>query len=167
MNSFDENVQHIVINKELCKQQLIFRSAAINSVKLNFLHPQIFPKPLSISISNSENFLSKSDFPKKIIAAEPLLKFHLCPILRIGLDKSEIFSDPDEKEILQSVENDEQLKEVIKQQQETLINEAQDNVKKQNSFSLQPKIIFLGTGAAIPSKYRNGSFFLSFLSTFF
>jgi ribonuclease Z len=161
MNSFEESAHHIVINKEICKQQLIFRSAAIHSIKLNFVHSELFPKPkyTSTPACSINDLFKKDNVPKWVVAAEPLMKFHLCPLSAIGLDVSELLSDFNEQEILQSLQADEQLKNTIKQQQ-SLIIEAENNPNDEKLIQPQPTIVFLGTGAAMPSKYRNGILFL-------
>jgi len=158
MNSFEESAHHIVINKEICKQQLIFRSAAIHSIKLNFVHSELFPKPkyTSTPACSINDLFKKDNVPKWVVAAEPLMKFHLCPLSAIGLDVSELLSDFNEQEILQSLQADEQLKNTIKQQQ-SLIIEAENNPNDEKLIQPQPTIVFLGTGAAMPSKYRNVS----------
>jgi ribonuclease Z len=150
MNLFSENVQHILVNKQVCSQRHMFKSTATMQIKMNQLSQKIFPK--SYSLDNPPVLLD--GLPGRVTPAEPLLKFTLSPATHIGFEMDSILSRLNEDEILSVFKEDKELVEkmaVVKSHQQNVTpNHVPENWKG-------VQLTFLGTGSAIPSKYRNVS----------
>lgn len=161
MQSFNSAVQHVVVNADHCPRPIVFNSSAANQLRLNSLHPYIFPvvaetREASRPLPEAENL--------KLVSALPLLKFHLSPITAVGLDYSEVsapltlekamapFTNPQQDKHQSFPENRAKLEKALLAHQQRLESTFG------NAVPPDPlDVIFLGTGAAIPSKYRNVS----------
>ncbi|XP_049849537.1 uncharacterized protein LOC126319882 [Schistocerca gregaria] len=147
MKSFNLNVEHIIINADCCKKPIIFRSSALYQAKLYALRPDIFQLPAS-SESTDVLWMESGQFPQRMTVAQPLLKVMLGS-QSVKIDDSLCFKDC--TPFCDSVNSD-------------TINLGSDSktqsssIQGQGPFSSDPfEVVFLGTGAALPSKYRNVS----------
>lgn len=158
MHSFGPNTQHVLVNEHACPQRPVFIGATRNHHKLHALHPGIFPMPhLDYSVPTLPGGL-----PKKAVVAEPLLKFLLAPPTAVGLDTSEVLKPIDEREVAEEMESNEELREssaVLRAWLRAFEGSEAALATRQRfgGADRQPEVVFLGTGAAIPSKYRNVS----------
>lgn len=164
MRSFKDEVQHIVINKDHCARPIVFDSSAANQLRLNTLHPYVF-RPVSesrVPFSPIPEVTGSSGAQLKIVPATPLLKFHLSPIASVGLDSSELSKPLDLNEVMapfqESVHpvfaaNRKELTKHWFDHQTRLVSRPVVESHQANPFY----VVFLGTGAALPSKYRNVS----------
>jgi hypothetical protein len=153
VSKFQKKCHHLVINKDVCQNRIIFNDSGELQCKLNMVNENIFP----ISSFDTKSFKS-SDFS----VGDPLQLFKLAPKNFIGLDLTTVLKEYKPLEIKENVKksNLELIKEIevyklIKKSTYDLTNE------HEAILSTIPKgeveIIFLGTGCAIPSKYRNGN----------
>lgn len=151
--------------------------------KLNRLFPETFPALWNPSASSSSSSVSlekdqsiseeRSSIITNIIAGEPMLKYHILPLKRVGLDHSEVLVNT-------SNESSTTAASAMVQEEDFLATLDQDLVSRAtlhkdafpalststtSSPSQQERLrfFFLGTGCAIPSKYRNVSSTLCYL----
>jgi hypothetical protein len=131
---------------------------------LHVVHPQIFPK----ESLHPHTLLQLSLSHLKIAPADTMLQVHFQPPSLRGLNRSKVVGLVDEEAITRPFIEDPVLSELLKKFREdcSLVGfpieekhrhryeEAADTVmKKRGEF----EVSFLGTGAAIPSRYRNVS----------
>ncbi len=92
-------LKHIVINKEVCAKNFIFRSTAENQYKLNNIEPTIFPLPYhnsnSIDLPGifvfalfSYAHFCLAGLPKLTHKGENSMQLHFAPISKYGIDRS-------------------------------------------------------------------------------
>lgn len=115
------------------------------------------------SASSSSDATSPAQL--KIIPASPLMKFHLSPAISFGVDHSEQSAKLDFETVMAPFETS--VNPVFASNRATLQThldthwknmEALEKARKEKSAEPNPyTVIFLGTGAALPSKYRNVS----------
>jgi ribonuclease Z len=158
MHSFGTTTQHVVVNEHACPQRPVFLGATRNHYKLQTLHPGIFPMPCL----GSRTPTLPGGLPKKTVVGEPLLKFLLAPPTAIGLDTSEVLKPVEEKEVAEEMDKNEELRESAAALRAWLqsfdASDAAEAARQRfGGPANQPEVLFLGTGAAIPSKYRNVS----------
>ncbi|KAH9301436.1 hypothetical protein KI387_013019 [Taxus chinensis] len=220
--------QHIMAGHEVKNTKYpILKSSARLSTRLNFLCPQLFPVPgyrspgvaNTLEVASAQTNQDEGRMVHGSVLSDNLLKFHLRPYARLGLDQSSVPSLPtasdliDEllSEIPEIVDASKQIfqlwNSVPAEQNEnpehiepqasafveepwiaegTIISESEFNVtsngdaQKESQFKLpvrvnccksteeipkcldgrsrdEMEIVFLGTGSAQPSKYRNVS----------
>lgn len=141
---FNFKAQHIVISKELCKQEIVFRASAYNHMKLHYIDPIIFPKPYfdykPTSVISDSLYESLNVQP-----ASSLMVYHLLPTNIRGIDRSNCIEPLNFDEIQESMKKDPKVNE--------LLSKLEKYEQELDNFDL----LFLGTGSAIPSQYRNVS----------
>eukprot|EP01134_Creolimax_fragrantissima_P004945 CFRG4945T1 len=152
-SAFGITAEHIFINSELCSQSVIFKSQARAQAKLNVVDENIFAPPCEshVNVKDALSLLKQPLYTNQGRVAEPMLRYQLLPKKRAGFLESE--SD--------THQTPHEMKKVA---QQLLADHAYDGVdeksKKSHEFPHTDKnveIVFLGTGSAIPSKYRNVS----------
>eukprot|EP01080_Neovahlkampfia_damariscottae_P009910 gene9910-2232_t len=156
ISKFNQHCQHMVINKDVCQNRIIFNASGELQCKLNMINEKIFP------ISNFNNNIL-NNFPlKNYIIGDPLQNFILAQSnkMEIGLDSSNTMIEYKTKDIQHSISkiNKELIKEIeiYKNIKKSKFDESNEHEKMLNELSEgEFEIIFLGTGCAIPSKYRN------------
>ncbi|KAI7866708.1 beta-lactamase-like protein [Spinellus fusiger] len=154
MNTFPDETEHIISTKLLSPQTVLYKRHALSQWKLSQLNTSIFPIP---KYNNSPQLVldTFSDLPPRTI---PLVNDSICHLEpRTGTDpnapKSYIFdptntADPD----IQSFDADGECRQII----EKAVQEA-EKVPLESFPGDDLEVITLGTGSAIPSKYRNVS----------
>eukprot|EP01105_Mastigella_eilhardi_P000630 TRINITY_DN1073_c0_g1_i1.p1 TRINITY_DN1073_c0_g1~~TRINITY_DN1073_c0_g1_i1.p1 ORF type:complete len:781 (-),score=151.06 TRINITY_DN1073_c0_g1_i1:1373-3715(-) len=167
MNMFKPTVQHIIANAN-SPSEVVFRSSATLQLKLNLLHPTLFPLPvLPATAADSGVYAPAQGFPPHTRCARNLLKYVLGPPRNVGLDESdlattkfsvsdtlcEVFEKPDLVECLSEFRASMQLPPLP-----TSLSLCTDSPQPcptlpNDSF----RVTMVGTGAALPSKYRNVS----------
>eukprot|EP00002_Diphylleia_rotans_P015167 TRINITY_DN2937_c0_g1_i6.p1 TRINITY_DN2937_c0_g1~~TRINITY_DN2937_c0_g1_i6.p1 ORF type:complete len:637 (+),score=123.14 TRINITY_DN2937_c0_g1_i6:386-2296(+) len=151
LESFAEKVQHIVANPDCCSHRLVFTSAATFVKKLNYIDDDLFP---SLYSSDAPLELSSLELPSQCMAAKSLMKIVLHPPTQIGMDLSQIVTEPSADEIRTEIDSLSQADFPAKlSEYKARSREREIEVKK--SFPDDFTLLFLGTGSAIPSKYRN------------
>ncbi|OQS02614.1 zinc phosphodiesterase ELAC protein 2 isoform 2 [Thraustotheca clavata] len=140
--AFGSSTQHILVNHTLCPQWTTFRASAMLQAQLHHLFPANF------SATHHEDKPIESittEFGTAIIGQQ-LLKFNLVPVAKQGVDRTSCFSSLDFEDIIASTQ--------------LMLKDANVVLKTPNATSSSPtlqngSVTFVGTGSAIPSKYRN------------
>eukprot|EP01113_Clastostelium_recurvatum_P042256 TRINITY_DN6835_c2_g2_i1.p1 TRINITY_DN6835_c2_g2~~TRINITY_DN6835_c2_g2_i1.p1 ORF type:complete len:664 (+),score=198.65 TRINITY_DN6835_c2_g2_i1:98-1993(+) len=154
MQSFGSETRHVVINAQMCAHNYIFNSATEHQIKLSELHRDVFPRPLCTP--HPQVGLPEAITPFSC-AAQNLMKLVLAPSASAGIDLSEAL-------LMQAATTEASLDpQAISQYFGTipgLFSEMdkfrawkEGHVYDQTARS--PSVTFLGTGSALPSKYRN------------
>ncbi|KAI8825010.1 beta-lactamase-like protein [Fimicolochytrium jonesii] len=134
MKKFSENTQHIVISRKHNPASVTTVSAGKLQYRLNMLDNEIFPLPYIPGI------------PKNVIAAAPLTNYILEPAPK--LDFSECLKPLDFPHIQAQAK---------KQLEGYILSDGNENGASRNEDEEGVSVIPLGTGSAIPGKYRNVS----------
>lgn len=145
-------VQHWIFNEDYCPQSAVFQSSAVNLSKLHLLDNAVFRTPFSTEQPSVD---IRTDFPSQsILAGCPLDAFHLAPLNSLGLDKSEALKP------LQPIVNaalHKLLDPTVNSEFVSAFNALQQLQLEQTTPNQGFEVVCLGTGAALPSKYRNVS----------
>jgi ribonuclease Z len=155
MASFGSEVQHMVFNEDHCASEIVFQSSAVNLNKLSVLDDAVFRKPFTSEIPRVRIAQDFAGSPIKVLAGRPLDTFHLAPLNALGLDRS------DSLKPLQPL-IDSALAKLMDPSANSEFVAEYDKLKQAPSSSVAAlssgfEVVCLGTGAALPSKYRNVS----------
>eukprot|EP01125_Pyxidicula_operculata_P016438 TRINITY_DN5659_c0_g1_i1.p1 TRINITY_DN5659_c0_g1~~TRINITY_DN5659_c0_g1_i1.p1 ORF type:complete len:871 (-),score=205.67 TRINITY_DN5659_c0_g1_i1:247-2859(-) len=153
-HSFNKNVEHIFINEDVCAKPMVFTSWCINQTKLNHLNNSIFPEPFSNEIPEQKlpDSLIPNNNNNKYHPAVPLLLYNVAP--KQGFDYDGILKPIDKDDIIKTTFTKEIEEARMKFLHDTNTITTSSSNESDNHPSL-PHIVFLGTVAAVPSKYRN------------
>ncbi|ORX93536.1 Metallo-hydrolase/oxidoreductase [Basidiobolus meristosporus CBS 931.73] len=152
MNSFGPETQHIVAHTDICSQTIAFTGSAKTQLKLSHMDNEIFPLPY---FSNTPNkpLLSIPNLPEKTVEASSLLAYHTEP--KQNLDVSYVLPpfDPESEEYKTTLADREDYLAAIKELKESL----PESLNPTTTSGHDVVVTTLGTGSALPSKYRNVS----------
>lgn len=150
---FGSDVDHVLLNHEGCAQKTVFRASANLQAQLQTVFPNAFPKSdyeerdaeIAFSRTIQHEIAGAGSKCKPVIPAESMLSYTITPVMRRGFDASRCFQRLDHQTIEESTR---------------AIRGSLASAEKDNTTTLEPpkvhgRITFLGTGCAIPSKYRN------------
>ncbi|OQR99344.1 hypothetical protein ACHHYP_20309 [Achlya hypogyna] len=139
--AFGSSVQHIVVNHSACPQSTVFRASAALQVQLHDLFPTTFPPAHHEAAVPEATVLPFGS----AIVGQPLLKFNLLPVAKQGVDRAGC---------LVPLATDK-----ITAQTRATLTEANVVLAPVSTPAARGKqagsVTFLGTGSALPSKYRN------------
>jgi ribonuclease Z len=173
MKSFGSDTQHIIINHTACPQYTVFESSRITLNMLQHLEPNVFLGKPSSSGMDSTQYPVLSDHKElNIVAAQPLMRYTVLPSVRQGINTTDMLAadctnrfdakfaslreaNPDFDTQLQNARNT--LQQVRASKAEHLTDEHTQRVRAIAQANDNLRVTFLGTGSAIPSKYRNVS----------
>jgi hypothetical protein len=86
-----------------------------------------------------------------------MMKLILSPAQSIGIDSTDQLTDPSQTDINEAVQVFQKYLDKM-QKQDEVVSSAYNNAQEIAQWEKEKSdIVFLGTGAAIPSKYRNGT----------
>lgn len=143
-------LQHIISSPDECSNHLVFTSSAKSSVRLSQVDPRHFPIPIH---NNSSSSTSNFQAPN-VTFARPGQSLQLEP--KVEKQDGSISPLLDTAMVLQST-----TKEVLRLAREARAEIQQANEAKTSTNRCLPsedaEITCLGTGSALPSKYRNVS----------
>ncbi|ETW09117.1 hypothetical protein, variant 1 [Aphanomyces invadans] len=142
VQSFGAQTQHILVNHKECPQWTVFRASATLQTQLHDLFPSNYAAPHH-EVAPMESI--SLDFGEAIVG-QPLLKYTLTPAAKQGIDRSGVMQPLN----LHAIQLDAQ--QMLAEAKIDLNGRA---VPSPNSELGQGHVTFLGTGSAIPSKYRN------------
>lgn len=148
---FGSDVDHVLLNHEGCAEKTVFRASANLQAQLQTVFPDAFPKSdyeerdaeTAFSRTIQHAIAGTGPKSKSVVLAESMLSYTITPVVRRGFDASRCFQRLDHQAIEEST------------------RAIRDTLAVANdTVSLEPpkvhgRITFLGTGCAIPSKYRN------------
>ena len=151
MNRFPNDVRHIFVNQRAANATAIMRKAAVVQAKLNLVDSKYFPYP-EITPPFREEW-QHSD----VVMGKDLMRYQLKPLGKKGVDTSQLLEPFCRSKVVDDLkENDPEVLERIEHFHE-LRKRMSDSQSRQRFAPDELEVTFLGTGAAIPSKYRNVS----------
>ncbi|RUP50800.1 hypothetical protein BC936DRAFT_137640 [Jimgerdemannia flammicorona] len=158
MKKFGGETQHIVGSEDYCAQSILFTSHAIAQLKLSRLDDRIFPIP------------QYNNIPLKLLESLPNLPRNTTPLsnlLQFQLEPSPVLSRPEQQSLFDHHNPKSKAVEILEELHEykALAIDVRAEVAKIAATVAQREkrpgddvvITTLGTGSAIPSKYRNVS----------
>lgn len=150
----NHHLKHIISSQDHCPNNLAFDSSASAATRLHQIDPSHFPIPIH------NNVVPQSDQPNgqivssNFINAQRGLKVQLHP--EISVQNDEVIPVLDTTAVLNDTPED--VLRLAHDAKENILSEsAQQEMADQNLPSPDAEIICLGTGSALPSKYRNVS----------
>jgi ribonuclease Z len=144
MSKFKKDVQHLFINEQ-CQKEIIFTSWTLNQHRINNIHPRLFPIPYS----SIHEVPSKLQHQFNITIASSLMEYHVLPVNIRGYNKKCLIKKIEENDIWEGIPIALQAK--IQQKNKEICQESEIVSRDPNAV----EVVFLGTGSAVPSKYRN------------
>ncbi|KAH7472645.1 Zinc phosphodiesterase ELAC protein 2 [Phytophthora ramorum] len=163
--SFGTQACHVLLGHAACAQKTVYRASAKLQAQLHAVFPRAFPSneehelrdtavpftravpdSSSLTFTSSEEKESSKPAASKLVLGESLLKFILAPQARRGFDASACWPRLDFDQIRESVSS---CAEIVANKPAGL------DAKNLDEDLIDGRITFLGTGCAIPSKYRN------------
>ncbi|KAL4146207.1 hypothetical protein PRNP1_012077 [Phytophthora ramorum] len=163
--SFGAQACHVLLGHAACAQKTVYRASAKLQAQLHAVFPRAFPSneehelrdtavpftravpdSSSLTFTSSEEKESSEPAASKLVLGESLLKFILAPQARRGFDASACWPRLDFDQIRESVSS---CAEIVANKPAGL------DAKNLDEDLIDGRITFLGTGCAIPSKYRN------------
>jgi ribonuclease Z len=148
-------MKHVVSSSDVCANNLALESPAAAAVRLHFIDPERYPVP---AYSNTASIKRDASTPHFYDVARPGKKLQLQPKLEIKDDAIVPYLD------LLAVNNealtDKAVQDLAAKAQEVVTNKGYLEKLAQTQEDIPCKdaeVITLGTGSALPSKYRNVS----------
>ena len=151
--SFDPLTQHLFLHSTICPEEHVFRANLKIQAPLNSIFPGVF------SVPGKEVPRPPLQLPpaleKQARSGRVMLMYHFYPSKVKSWDESELLLPVDEccKEHMKTFEENETLKLKLRDS----LKEAGKIKPMEGSGGKGVMVTFLGTGAALPSRYRNVS----------
>eukprot|EP01118_Nematostelium_gracile_P016691 TRINITY_DN6974_c0_g1_i1.p1 TRINITY_DN6974_c0_g1~~TRINITY_DN6974_c0_g1_i1.p1 ORF type:complete len:766 (-),score=131.36 TRINITY_DN6974_c0_g1_i1:63-2309(-) len=148
IDSWPKDTKHIVVNPDRCDRLPVFRSAALQQSKLNRLDGQVFPLPFGMEM---KPFTMATN--ERMLAGRSLMMINLAAsrTMGIGIDDSACVSNIDHTQVTQQLQA-KQLVDCIDKTR-SLVESVSPAIP--SSMAGGSRLVFLGTGSALPGKYRN------------
>ncbi|KAF4634422.1 hypothetical protein G7Y89_g3685 [Cudoniella acicularis] len=144
-------LKHIVSSPECCPNYLALESPAAAAIRLNLIDPERFPIP-----KYCNNAVLQPDAQAPYQKAEPGLTIQLEPTIKFH--EAEIISHLDTEKVVQEMPKEVlELAEIARKEITSVEYQEKLNKKQEDIPSKDAEVIALGTGSALPSKYRNVS----------
>eukprot|EP01090_Pellita_catalonica_P000731 TRINITY_DN10509_c0_g1_i1.p1 TRINITY_DN10509_c0_g1~~TRINITY_DN10509_c0_g1_i1.p1 ORF type:complete len:701 (-),score=80.05 TRINITY_DN10509_c0_g1_i1:977-3019(-) len=165
LQRFSKNTQHVFVNDVHCPKETVFRAAGQQQMKLHLLHDNIFPLAPVQPVKNG----NLSVLQPNCLIAKSLLKYILRqtkPAQRKRKRSSKCASDWDTSmcfaqlsltDIGAELQRDQAKCWAAFQSFQHTRKEYETQQTKENEEEESVEVIFLGTGAAMPGRYRNVS----------
>lgn len=154
---FGDDVDHVVLSVPSCPKKSVYRASAKLQAQLQSVFPRAFPSS-DHELQDAESPFSRTvglEFsPKKpVVVGESMLKYTVTPAARRGFDASNCFQRLELDEVRASTAAvTERLGASLESLNENGLSPPASPI---NKLDVAGRITFLGTGCAIPSKYRN------------
>ncbi|GLB41597.1 putative tRNase Z endonuclease [Lyophyllum shimeji] len=154
MDGFAPNVHHLIASREHSPDPVTFTSAAFNQLRMNQLDPEIFPLPkFSLSAKKSLESIPNLPATTRLLESSQLLNMRTgAPPVRQETHDSFHSTIASEKPPALPAKTAEKFADAKKSVEEHIASG-----KLHVPRGADVKIIPLGTGSAVPSKYRNVS----------
>jgi ribonuclease Z len=150
-------VEHVVSSRDVNPNYLALDSSAASAIRLSRVCNTYFPVPIhdNLTVPQLPLLHTKPQLHSSIIAAERGLKIQVQPKFLINKDQVPPFLNT--AEIVRNLPQ--KVQDYATLAREQLASEVADasDAERNRSSSFDPEIITLGTGSALPSKYRNVS----------
>jgi ribonuclease Z len=148
-------IEHIISSSEVCPNYLALDSSAASAIRLSRISPNHFPVPVHDNVAALQ-LESKARRLPICTAANRGLMIQVEP--RFLINKDEIAPLLNTAEVVKGVpENVRQYARSAREEVTAEIYATQQSASKLHRITFDPEIITLGTGSALPSKYRNVS----------
>lgn len=144
-----KSIRHHVFSPDVSSNALVLKGAATNSIKSHMIDPDRFPLPVFINEPRGE-------IPQGVDVARPGARLQLAP--RVKFEEEAIIDPVQTATAIKFMEP--AVVELAHQAQKKAADEdflAQIEATEKDIPNRDTEIITLGTGSAIPSKYRNVS----------
>lgn len=150
---FGVDVDHVVLSVNACPRKSVYRASAKLQAQLQIVFPKAFPSS-DLELQDAEVPFSRTvtfefSTKKPAVVGESMLKYTVTPAARRGFDASNCFPRLDFDEVRASTAT---VQERLKRES---LNEDESVSPQPAKLDVAGRITFLGTGCAIPSKYRN------------
>ena len=150
------NLRHIISSQDYCPNYISFDSGASGAIQLNQINPVQYPIPVHDNVPPVS--MGQSEYGRysniEFIQPQRGMKLMLTPSVHFNNDKTVPFLNT--VAVLRSTSPD-VLKLAMAAREKIASKSCQEEILGQNIPSPDAEIICLGTGSAIPSKYRNVS----------
>lgn len=150
------NLRHIISSQDYCPNYISFDSGASGAIQLHQINPVQHPVPIHGNVALAQMGQSKHGQKPNIefIQAKRGMKLILSP--SVSFNREQFVPPLDTIGVLQKTPPD--VLRLAMAARETIESAScQKEYLEQNLPSPEAEIIFLGTGSALPSKYRNVS----------
>ncbi|KAI9202724.1 beta-lactamase-like protein [Polychytrium aggregatum] len=157
MKRFGQHTQHIVISPQYCAKPIVFQGSALSQYRLNVLDPSIFTLPFYTNVPAPLD----SDVPEKTIVGAHMLIYDLEPQPKLNANEQRAVLDPNDpegrvtlgwKKLSAYRQEAERVRAAILE-----AADANESPASQKHGGADVQVTTLGTGAALPSRYRNVS----------
>ena len=141
-----------MFSPDLCPNTITFQGAAKAATRLNLLHPDHFPIPKFVN----EATMTAPSIPGPFFIARPQQQFSILP--RFKLEHLAMpMTLEDGRFDIEGVRADTELEYMrLVQEARKEVSEVEKSEDLDDFPGREVEIIPLGTGSALPSKYRNG-----------
>ena len=169
MGSFSADTKHLILNKDMCSEEYALRRSLKIQFPLHLMNPSVYHPVVASQDSNlhiSDNLVDI--IPKdSVIYGRTLLKYHLKPVQKVGIDESSVLKPLaiEYCDRLKDIKDNPHLVDAVleSRQAQGATSGGKDEILKAPSSSLIPRmetsddaiVTFLGTGSAAPTSYRN------------
>ncbi|KAL4458182.1 hypothetical protein ABPG75_013047 [Micractinium tetrahymenae] len=149
--SFGPGATHLLVAESLSSPAPVMRKSAVLQAKLNALDPALFP----LCDASATGAAGAAQLPANCVVGANMLRYHLRPVAKKGIDTADCPAPVDAA--AEHAELREQKPEVL----EALAAAGAPAEGEQLPACIAAgrreefEVTFLGTGAAVPSKYRN------------
>lgn len=147
------DMKHVVSSTDCCPNYLAMESPATAAIKLNLIDPDRFPVPKFNNVTKQP-----SEGTQPYEAVRPGLVFDLEP--RFGAREDEVVPFLDTIKVVKEARSNKEVMDLAKIGQEQVNTEDYQkelDERQKDIPSKDAEIVTLGTGSALPSKYRNVS----------
>lgn len=137
---------------DLCPNAITFQSAAKAATRLNLLYPDHFPIPKFVN----EATMTAPNTPGPLFIARPQQQFSILPAFSLQ-NLAMPMTLENGRFDLEGVRADTELEYMrLAQEARKAVSEAEGSEDLDDFPGREVEVIPLGTGSAMPSKYRNG-----------
>lgn len=143
------NIKHIIVNSENCERYPSFPSSDHYLKKLKALVPPIFQ--IQDKETNNRKF-NKLNLNANVIACEKVTRVYMGPLAKVGVLEVRPYQTDihDVWEFHHHQESNPEFKTLVEKL--SIEIERVENIQDKQQY---PKVLFTGTGSAVPSRFRN------------
>ena len=160
LGKFGPNVQNVFVHQEICEPEILMRSCYKLQLPLNLIGSDFFHLPM-VPYSKPSPALEPATRPSDIVGRS-LMKLHLKPLAKRGSVENNLlqpfseFIDDTIKDIKKNVDLIKKI-ETLPHLKDKFAALSSSVVAQEHKKPLpkESSITFLGTGSAVPSKYRS------------
>ncbi|GMH40785.1 hypothetical protein BSKO_08689 [Bryopsis sp. KO-2023] len=153
---FPTGTNHMFVNLEACESSAILRKAAVVQTKLNCVDDRFFPLPATVDVltpMSNRACWEKDGF----VMGKDLMKYWLKPSGRLGPDATKILEPFSVEKVVDDFQAEHvEAREALRRYKDSMEAKSQEPPSSSPQIAADElELTFLGTGSAVPSKYRN------------